>query len=161
MSDEEAIRDLARYHVRLYSDIGDGRTDVISLTRLLGVCCRLERMPWLSAWRASGFWTPNGFRLIVVNEAMEDCWRRWWTAHELGHIVMEHPAGYDDAREHGANLYALELLLPEGRVRLQMEHYGASPATLATLAGVPMQWAEARLVELDLMPTRVRAALGY
>ena len=107
-------------------------------------------------------------RQIWLNAAEGGPRRRFTLAHELGHWVCQHlegktapfycraadvqpePSAADRALEREANVFAAELLMPEGRVR---EAWGraASVAELARSFGVSAEAMNWRLYSFELV----------
>lgn len=96
---------------------------------------------------------------VVVNGAERSTRGRFTLAHEIGHVVVAKMAGKQGAfylngcspeEERLANLFATELLMPEGEVRQAVDE-GLTLEELAEFFEVSKQAAKIRLEELGLL----------
>ena len=93
-------------------------------------------------------------RGIWVSSRLSEDEQRFVVAHELGHLVLDHPnicfikeGQHDVARETEANLYAMKTLLPEEEMKTVLET-GMKEREIANVFMVPVKWVRLRLAIL-------------
>lgn len=108
--DEEQIRDIALFHHRRYfDDGGDAITQLHALARKQGIRVKALCLPGCMEFRAVAVELKNGHWYIVYNTAQPYELQAHYLAHEVFHLVIGDPGGYNPEAETAADLYALTL----------------------------------------------------
>jgi hypothetical protein len=97
-------------------------------------------------------------RIVLAERITDPSSRRFSIAHELGHLVLQHPSGESGRAERQANAFAAELLMPRGLLRERCE---AGPITLELPRQISAEFqvsivaSAIRVVELATAPCAV------
>lgn len=97
-------------------------------------------------------------RILLAERITDPASRRFSIAHELGHLILQHPSGESGSAERQANAFAAELLMPQGLLRERCE---AGPITLELPRQISAEFqvsivaSAIRVVELATAPCAV------
>lgn len=133
-----------------YVDEHAAPTDLLAIAAGLGVRVRSEPIGGDRRFTGATFTDHDAFHLIVVNSLVPLGRWAFTVAHELGHIVLEHRPPRNPWYERMADLYAVELLMPERRIRRQFVEIGHDPILLARVNSVSVMAMSRRFAELGL-----------